>query len=83
MTLPMIATRTFCNPAPQPSAKRPWKVISDPSGLFAGRLFRSEDLKHGGGFPIGTIFEHTRTGECKQVQETGCVPLEASTAANI
>ena len=62
------------------SQKREWKVIVDPSETqtFLGRLFRRTDLKSGGGFQQGTVFEHTVTGERMQSQMNGTRTVKAS-----
>lgn len=38
-----------------------WKVVTDPSNLFTGNLFRLVDLE-AGGFDPGTVFEHIHNG---------------------
>lgn len=54
-----------------------WRVVRDPSGDFAGRLFRWSDIALPGvngeppvplPWPEGMIFEHIRTGERVEVR---------------
>ena len=56
------------SPTEKRSAGRPWLVITDPSGDFAGRAFRNFDLKinHVNHWPRGIIFWNQKTGTVKK-----------------
>lgn len=57
-------------PGSSRSEVRQWKVVTDPSNLFTGNLFRLIDLK-AGGFDPGTVFEHIRSGERRMADGNG------------